>query len=258
MGRLEGKVAIVTGGASGIGLAIAKAYAGEGARVCIADLSRERCDEAAAAIGGSAFGQALDVRDRRSIAALVDRVVAEAGEIDILLNSAGVFGMKVFTDITEEDFDRIIGVNTRGLLFTTQAVAHRMIAQGRGGAIVNIASSAGKRASPGSAIYSASKAAVISLTQCAALELIHHGIRVNAIAPGIVETPMWRTQVEPAFKAVLGPGAGTAEQALISATPIGRMSAPEEYAGPAILLASQEGSYIVGQTLVVDGGMFLN
>src|ERR1700677_618311 len=170
--RLRDKIAIVTGGASGIGLEIAKGFALEGATVCIADVSQAACDAAARAVNQSAFGTELDVRDRRSMDELLSRTVGNAGGVDILVNCAGVFGMQKYIDITEREFDRIFAVNARGLLFMTQTVARQMISQGRGGAIVSFASGAGRRGAPGAAVYSASKAAVISLTQSAAQELI--------------------------------------------------------------------------------------
>ncbi len=255
--RLQGKSAIVTGGASGIGLAIARGFAEEGARVCVADVAGARCESAATEIGRGSFGHALDVRDRRSIDTLVAAVVARAGGIDSLVNCAGVFGMQPFTDITEDEFDRIFAVNARGLLFVTQAVVRQMLAQGRGGTIVSIASGAGRRAAPGAAVYSASKAAVINLTQSAAQELICHGIRVNAIAPGAVRTPMW-TQVDDEFSKVMGVKPGSAEALQAAATPAGRVSTPDEYVGAAVFLASPESSYVVGQTINVDGGLNLS
>jgi D-sorbitol dehydrogenase (acceptor) len=257
VGKLEGKIAIVTGGASGIGLAIATGYAREGARVCVADISQQGCDSAAKAVGGGSFGQALDVRHRESIDRLIARVAAEAGGIDILVNCAGVFSMQALKDITEAEFDRVFSVNTRGLLFTIQAAVAQMIAQGRGDAIVNIASGVARRASPGAAVYSASKAGVVGITQALAQELIGYGIRVNAIAPGSVRTPMW-SEVEKKFVEVMGAATGGAEKVLLASTPIGRMASPAEFAGAAIYLASSASSYVVGQTLNVDGGMFLN
>jgi D-sorbitol dehydrogenase (acceptor) len=256
-GRLQGKVAIVTGGASGIGLEICHAFGREGARVCVADLGQERSAVAAAQVGNGAFGSNLDVRDGRSIRELVAHVVAETGRIDVLVNSAGVFGMAAITDITEDEFERIFAVNTRGVLFVIQAVARRMIEQGHGGAIVNIASGAARRAAAGAAVYSASKAAVISITQSAAQELIAHGIRVNAIAPGAVLTPMW-TQVEATFTRVMGASPDTARATQIAATPAGRMSTPQDQASAAVFLASAESAFVVGQTLNVDGGLNLN
>lgn len=258
MDRLKDKVALITGGASGIGLGIGKAFAKEGARVCVADISQERCDAAAKEIGHGAFGQALDVRDRASIDALVARVVKEAGRIEVLVNSAGVFSMQAITDVTEAEFDRVYSINARGLLFVTQAVAKCMIAGKTRGAMINIASGVARRGQPGAAVYSSSKMAVVGITQSAAMELIHHGIRVNAIAPGTVLTPMWTEQVEPVFNAVLGPDGGNAVEANVRATPAGRMSTPDDYTGMAIYLASGESDFVVGQTFNVDGGMFLN
>ena len=255
--RLEGKTAIVTGGASGIGLAIARGFAEEGARVCVADVDGARSQAVAAEIGHGAFGHALDVRDRRSIDNLVADVVATTGSVDTLVNCAGVFGMQAFTDITEEEFDRIFAVNARGLVFVTQAVVRQMIAQGRGGTVVSVASGAGRRAAPGAAVYSASKAAVINFTQSAGQELIRHDIRVNAIAPGAVRTPMWN-QVDREFSKIMGVELGSAESLQAAATPAGRMSTPDEYVGAALFLASPESSYVVGQTFNVDGGLNLS
>jgi NAD(P)-dependent dehydrogenase (short-subunit alcohol dehydrogenase family) len=252
--RLQGKIAIVTGGASGIGFEIARGFGQQGARVCIADVSPAACDEAALRVSNGAFGHVLDVRDRHSRDGLVSDVVAKAGGVDILVNCAGVFGMQAFTDVTEQEFERIFAVNARGLLFMTQIVARQMISQGRGGAIVCIASGAGRRGSPGAAVYSASKAAVISLTQSAAQELIPHGIRVNAIAPGATRTPMW-ADVEKQFSKTFGL---QAEAAQVAHTPAARLAKAEEMVGAAVFLASAESSYVVGQTLNVDGGMYLN
>lgn len=253
--RLRDKVAIVTGGASGIGHAIAFAFAREGAKVCVADLGAERCEQAAAAIGGEALGHVLDVRDVASIAALVDAVVARWGKLDVLANSAGVFGMGKILDVTPEEFDRIFNVNTRGVLLMTQAAARQMLAQGSGGAIVNIASAAGRRATPGAVCYSASKAAVISITQATALEYAAAGIRANCIAPGAVRTPMW-DEVEDIFARTLEVPVGSAETAQVALAPMGRMAVPAEFGGMAVTLASDESSYMTGQTINIDGGTF--
>lgn len=255
-GRLQGKVAIVTGGASGIGLSVSRAYAAEGAIVCVADISAEASEKAAAEIGQGAFGHALDVRDVAAIDAVVADVVAKAGGVDILVNCAGVFGMQALADATGEEFDRVMSVNGKGLVLMIKAASNQMIAQGRGGTIISIASGAGRRAAPGAIAYSASKAAAISITQGAAQELVKHGIRVNAIAPGAVATPMWK-EVEQKFSAVHGLEPGSAEAVQVSFTPLGRMASPDEFAGAAIFLASDESSYVVGQTLNVDGGMHM-
>lgn len=256
MARLEGKVAIITGGASGIGRAIAEGFAREGAKVCIADISQEKCDQAAREIGQGAIGQALNVCDQASIDACVEAVAEKFGPINNLVNCAGVFSMQLFTDTTPEEFDRVVGVNTKGLLFMTQAVVRRMLADGSRGAVVNIASGAGRRGQPGSAVYALSKAAVISITQSAALEFVKRGIRVNALAPGAVLTPMWE-EVRGSFGKILGGGADP-DKAMVDSNPAGRISVPADYVGAAIYLASDESDYVVGQTLNIDGGYLLN
>jgi D-sorbitol dehydrogenase (acceptor) len=189
--RLQGKVAVVTGGARGIGRAICERYADEGARVVVADILEGEARETAGAVGRGALGVRLDVTRRDSIDAMVETVVREAGGIDILVNNAAIFDMGPLLEISEASYDKQFAVNVKGMLFTTQAVAARMVEQGRGGKIVNFASQAGRRGEALVAVYCASKAAVISLTQSMALALIQHGINVNGIAPGVVDTPMW-------------------------------------------------------------------
>lgn len=254
-GRLSGKSAIIAGGASGIGFAIASAYAAEGASVCVADVDADRCAAAAAAIGNGAFGQAVDVRDTASIAALVSAVVVHSDKLDVLVNSAGVFGMASIVDVTAADFDKVFDVNAKGLLLMTQGAVRQMLAQGQGGAIVNIASAAGRRATPGAVCYSASKAAAISITQATALELAGQGIRANCIAPGAVRTPMWK-EVEQTFARTLNVPVGAAEAAQVALTPLGRMAEPADFAGIAVTMASDEAAYMTGQTINIDGGMF--
>ncbi|MBV9775845.1 MAG: SDR family NAD(P)-dependent oxidoreductase, partial [Acetobacteraceae bacterium] len=177
--RLKDKVAIVTGGARGIGRAICARYAEEGARVVVADLDVAEATAAASSIGRGALGVALDVTDQGSIDRLVETVVREAGRIDVLVNNAGVFDMAPLLEATRESYRRVMAVNVEGLLFTLQAVARQMVRQGQGGKIINFASQAGRRGEALVAVYCASKAAVISLTQSAGLALIEHGINVN-------------------------------------------------------------------------------
>lgn len=255
MGRLENKVAIVTGAASGIGRAIAEGFLAQGAKVCIADINHEKCDQVAAELGDGAIAVAVNVTETASIDDLVLAVNEQLGPIDILVNSAGVFGMEAVTEVTEQEFDRVMGVNIRGLVFVTKAVLRNMLANKRKGAVVNIASGAGRRASPGACAYSMSKAAVISYTQAAAHEMARAGIRVNAIAPGATETPMWREQVTPKFSQIHSADATTE---LTAMTPAGRMAVPGDYVGAAVFLASAESDYIIGQTLNVDGGYQMN
>ena len=196
--KLEGKIAIVTGATGGIGAAICRRYAAEGARVVVADRAMEHGPALADELGNGSFAVQLDVTSRDSISALVEVVVDRAGGVDILVNNAAVFDLAPILDITEESYDRVFSVNVKGLLFTLQAVARQMVGQGRGGKIVNLASQAGRRGEALVGVYCASKAAVISLTQSAGLDLIKHRINVNGIAPGVVDTPMW-DQVDALF-----------------------------------------------------------
>jgi NAD(P)-dependent dehydrogenase (short-subunit alcohol dehydrogenase family) len=255
--RLKGKTAIVTGGARGIGAAICRRYAQEGARVIVADVLAEEASALAASLGGAAFAVRLDVTQRQSIAAMVDTVVAQSGRIDILVNNAAIFDMAPFLEITEDSFDRQFAINVKGLLFTMQAVAEQMVRQGGGGKIVNFSSQAGRRGEALVAVYCASKAAVISLTQSAGLALIKHGINVNAIAPGVVDTPMW-DQVDALFARYENLPVGEKKRRVGAAVPFGRMGMPDDLAGAAVFLASADADYIVAQTLNVDGGNWMS
>ena len=255
--KLKDKVAIVTGGARGKGEAIARAYVEEGAKVVIADVEIAKGEELAESIGGAAIAVRLDVRDKDQIAAAVAKAVETFGGIDILVNNAGVFNMGPIAEATEADFDRQFGINVRGLLFMTQAVAAQMEKQGRGGKIVNLSSQAGRRGEAFVAIYCASKAAVISLTQSMGLELIKKGINVNAIAPGVVDTPMWDT-VDALFAKYENRPIGEKKKLVGLAVPLGRMGRPDDYRGPAVFLASSDSDYVVAQCLNVDGGNWMS
>jgi acetoin reductase-like protein len=258
--QLEGKTAIVTGGARGIGRAICERYAAEGALAVVADRLAADAEATAAAItaaGGNALAFGVDVTDQASIDAMVDAVARETGSIDILVNGAGIFDMAPILEITPESYERVFAVNVKGLLFTLQAVARQMVAQGRGGKIINFASQAGRRGEALVAVYCASKAAVISLTQSAALALIPHRINVNAIAPGVIDTPMW-DHVDSLFARYLNIPIGERKRQVGEAVPHGRMGRPEDIVGAATFLASPESDYIVGQTLNVDGGNRMN
>jgi D-sorbitol dehydrogenase (acceptor) len=255
--KLEGKVTLVTGGARGIGAAICRRYAAEGARVAVADVLEAEAKATAAEIGRGSFAVQVDVTDRASIDAMVAKVVAEAGGIDILVNGAAIFDMAPFLEITEASYDRQFAINVKGLLFTGQAVAAQMVKQGRGGKIVNFASQAGRRGEALVAVYCASKAAVISLTQSMGLALIRQGINVNAIAPGVVDTPMW-DQVDALFARYENLPLGAKKKQVGEAVPLGRMGRPEDMVGAAVFLASADADYIVAQTLNVDGGNWMS
>ncbi|MCU0832765.1 MAG: L-iditol 2-dehydrogenase [Rhizobiaceae bacterium] len=258
--RLHGKTALITGAARGIGLAFAQAYLREGARVAVADIAG--ADDAADRLGPDAFGVTLDVTDQASIDAAVARVADWGGGIDILLNNAAVFDLAPIVEITRESYSRIFEVNVAGTLFPLQAVARRMIAQNevtpaRGGKIINMASQAGRRGEAIVAVYCASKAAVISLTQSAGLNLIKHGINVNGIAPGVVDTPMWDA-VDALFAGYENKPLGQKKREVGEGVPYGRMGRPDDLTGMAVFLASREADYIVAQTYNVDGGQWMS
>ena len=255
--KLESKVAIVTGGARGIGAAIAERFAAEGARVVIADILGPEAAAAARALGRDAIAVTLDVTRRASIDAMVEQVVAAAGRIDILVNNAAVFDMAPLLEITEESYDRQFAINVKGLLFTLQAVAAQMVKQGQGGKIVNFSSQAGRRGEALVAVYCATKAAVISLTQSAGLALIKHKINVNAIAPGVIDTPMWDL-VDAQFARYENLALGEKKRQVGAAVPYGRMGLPQDIVGAAVFLASADSDYIVAQTLNVDGGNWMS
>jgi D-sorbitol dehydrogenase (acceptor) len=254
--RLEGKTAIVTGGAQGIGRACAMRFAGEGAKVVIGDLQGDGAQSVAREItdaGGQAVGMALDVRDQQQAQAIVDRAVAEFGSVDILMNNAGVIRITPFLEITEEEWDLLFDVNCKGMLWCSQAAARQMITQGRGGKIINVASQAGRRGEALVLTYCASKAAVISMTQSMGLALAEHKINVNAIAPGIVDTPLWESN-DRRFAELLGMEIGEPKRTFVATIPLGRIEQPEDVAGMAAFLASPDSDYITQQTYNVDGG----
>lgn len=252
--RLQGKTALITGGARGIGAAFARAFLREGAMVTVADLT-DSVYAAAAAMGAKAV--VMDVTRQDSIDAGVAQTIAEMGHIDILVNNAGVYDLAPIADITRDSYDRLFAVNVAGTLFTLQAVARHMIARGQGGKIINMASQAGRRGEPLGAIYCATKAAVISLTQSAGLNLIRHGINVNAIAPGVIESDMW-DHVDALFAKAEGLPIGEKKRIVGQAVPFGRFGTPDEVAGMAVFLASPEADYVVAQCYGVDGGNWMS
>ena len=255
--RLNGKTAIITGGARGIGRAIAERYVREGARVVVADLLIDEAREVAAAIGAKASAVAVDVSQTASIRDMARVIAAEVGPPDILVNGAAIFNMAPLPEISEEHFDRQFAINVRGLLFTTQVIAQQMIAAGKGGKIINFSSQAGRRGEANVTVYCATKAAVISITQSMGLELIKHRINVNAIAPGVIDTPMW-DQVDALFAKYEKRPLGEKKRLVGEAVPYGRMGTPEDIAGAAVFLASADSDYIVAQTLNVDGGNWMS
>ena len=254
--KLQGKRAVVTGGARGIGRAIAEGYLREGAEVVVADLDGDAAAATARDLGDKASAVPVDVTDLGSIESMVEAATA-SGPVDILVNNAAVFDMAPIVEITEASYDRVFAVNVKGLLFTLQAVAKRMIARGQGGKIINLSSQAGRRGEALVAVYCASKAAVISLTQSAGLDLIRHRINVNGISPGVVDTPMW-DEVDALFARYEGRALGEKKRLVGEAVPFGRMGRPEDHVGAAIFLASADSDYVVAQTLNVDGGNWMS
>ncbi len=255
--RLAGKTALITGAARGIGRAFAAAYIAEGARVAIADINLAGAQKTAAELGPAAIAVELDVTDQASIDRAVAATVAALGRIDILINNAAIFTAAPIAEITRADYDRCFAINVSGTLFTLQAVARQMIAQGTGGRIINMASQAGRRGEGLVAVYCATKAAIISLTQSAGLNLISHGINVNAIAPGVVDGEHW-DGVDAFFARYEGKAPGQKKAEVGAAVPFGRMGRAEDLTGMAIFLASDEAAYIVAQTYNVDGGNWMS
>jgi len=255
--RLSGKTAIITGGARGIGLAFAQAYVREGARVAIADINLAAAQAAANSIGPQVIALHLDVTNQASIDTCVADCVAQLGGIDILINNAALFEAAPIVDITRASYDKLFAVNVAGTLFMLQAVAKAMIARGQGGRIINMASQAGRRGEALVGVYCATKAAVISLTQSAGLNLIAYRINVNAIAPGVVDGEHW-DGVDAHFARLEGLAPGEKKRQVGAAVPYGRMGTAEDLTGMAIFLASSEAEYIVAQTYNVDGGNWMN
>ncbi|WP_328701199.1 L-iditol 2-dehydrogenase [Sedimentitalea arenosa] len=257
MMRLSGKSALITGAARGIGRAFAAAYVAEGARVAIADIDIDGARKAAAELGDAAFAVEMDVTDQASIESAVAETVTQLGQIDILINNAAVFTAAPLVEIDRADFDRAFDINVAGTLFTMQAVARHMIERGIKGKIINMASQAGRRGEPLVAVYCASKAAVISLTQSAGLNLISYGINVNAIAPGVVDGEHW-DGVDAFFAKYENKSPGQKKSEVGAAVPYGRMGTADDLTGMAIYLASEDSDYVVSQTYNVDGGQWMS
>jgi D-sorbitol dehydrogenase (acceptor) len=255
--RLKGKSALITGSARGIGRAFAEAYVCEGATVAIADINLAAAEKTASEIGAKAYAVRLDVADLASIEAAVNAVEKKTGGLDILINNAALFDLAPIVEISKASYDKLFSVNVAGTLFMLQAAARSMIARGKGGRIINIASQAGRRGEPLVAVYCATKAAVISLTQSAGLDLIKHRINVNGIAPGVVDSDMW-DEVDALFAKYENRPKGEKKRLVGEGVPYGRMGKPEDLTGMAVFLASDDAEYIVAQTYNVDGGQWMS
>jgi D-sorbitol dehydrogenase (acceptor) len=255
--RFQNKVVFITGAARGIGKSFAEAFAKEGAKVVIADINIEGANTAAKEIGSNALAVKMDVTKQDSIDQAVNTVVDQLGGIDILINNAAIFTAAPITEIQREDYQQLFDINVSGTLFTLQAVAKKMIERGKGGKIINMASQAGRRGEPLVAVYCATKAAVISLTQSAGLNLIKYKINVNAISPGVVDGEHW-DGVDAFFAKYEEKPLGQKKKEVGEEVPYGRMGLPSDLVGMAMFLASEESNYVVAQTYNVDGGQWMN
>lgn len=244
--RLDGRLALVTGGASGIGAATVRRLASEGALVVVADLDRAGAQDVADDVNGHAVG--LDVTDAGAVTSVIAGIAGRLGPVDVLVNNAGGGQLALFLDTDVADWDRIIALNLRSTMCCTKAVLRSMY-EHRSGSIVNVASESGNVGAPGGAAYSAAKAGVLGFTKAMARESARFGVRVNAVAPGPIETPLLNG---PAFASPLGI---KVKEQLVAATALGRAGTPEEVAAAIAYLASDDASYVTGQTLAVSGGV---
>jgi D-sorbitol dehydrogenase (acceptor) len=255
--RLTNRHILVTGAGGGIGLAIAEACLAQGARCTLVDRSTQSSEgvrELQRQQPNRVVYLPADVTDLHSIGALLDAAIAASGPIHTLVNNAAVFEMAPMLDSDEASFDRLFAVNVKGMFFVMQAVLRHMVVNSVPGAsVINMSSQAGRRGEALVSHYCATKAAVISYTQSAALAMAPHGIRVNAISPGVVDTPMWGT-VDAMFARIEGLEPGEKKMQVGLAVPLGRMGQPRDIADAAVFLASDEARYITAQTLNVDGG----
>ncbi len=245
--RMKGKVAVITGAARGIGLACAKCFVAEGAKVVLADLEEETGERAAESLqesGGDAVFVACDVGDKASVEQLFDKTLAAYGDLDCVVANAGIVHAADFLELEEADFDRVIRVNLKGVFLTCQAAARRMVAQGHGGTIITMSSVNAVMAIPSITPYVAAKGGVNQLTKVMALALADHGIRVNGIGPGSIATEMAQAVLNDPEKA----------RGALCRTPLGRFGEPEEVGKIAVFLASDDSSYLTGQIIYPDGG----
>ncbi len=255
--RFQNKIVFITGAARGIGKSFAEAFSKEGAKVVITDINIEGATTTAQEIGSNAIAVKMDVTKQDSIDQAVNTAVDQLGGIDILINNAALFTAAPITEIQREDYQQVFDINVSGTLFTLQAVAKKMIERGKGGKIINMASQAGRRGESLVAVYCATKAAVISLTQSAGLNLIKYKINVNAISPGVVDGEHW-DGVDAFFAKYEEKPLGQKKKEVGEGVPYGRMGLPSDLVGMAMFLASEESNYVVAQTYNVDGGQWMS
>jgi meso-butanediol dehydrogenase / (S,S)-butanediol dehydrogenase / diacetyl reductase len=260
MGRVRGRVVVVTGGAGGIGAAACRAIAAEGGKVVVADLDRHRAQAVADSIvadGAAAVSVAVDVTNRDQVRAMIRTAVDAFGELNVIFNNAGMNRPRDFMDVDEENFDSIVRVNTWGVILCTQEAARQMIAQGRGGKIVNTGSIASRQGFWDFVPYCVAKFGTLAITQATARGLIGHGITVNAFAPGVVDTPMWVGLNDDLRDIHDQPADADPMREFATGTLVGRPASPEELAPFLVYLASPESDYMTGQMYMVDGGQVL-
>ena len=264
MGRVSDRVCIVTGAAQGIGRAIAESLLDEGAKVCIADINGKKAEEVAnanrARLNGSAgnvISAQVDVTDRETVRAMISRTVETFGRLDVMFNNAGVNKPMNFMDVTEDNWNFIMGVNGLGCMIGMQEAARQMIAQGDGGKIVNTASIASRQGFDNVAPYCASKFAVVSLTQSGARDLAKHNITVTGFAPGVVATEMWEQVDQDLMKIGAAERPGQAMEEFSAEILKGRVASPKDITGTTLYLASEDSDYMTGQIVMIDGGMTL-
>jgi meso-butanediol dehydrogenase/(S,S)-butanediol dehydrogenase/diacetyl reductase len=258
MGRVGGRVVIVTGGAGGIGAAACRAIAAEGGRVVVADLDAARARAVADAIvadGGEAISVGVDVTDRAQVRATIQAAVDAFGELNVIFNNAGMNRPRDFMDVDEENFEQIVRVNTWGVIVCTQEAAKQMVAQGSGGKIINTGSIASRQGFWDFVPYCVAKFGTLAITQATARGLIKHGITVNAFAPGVVDTPMW-VGLNEDLRAIHAESTDPMRE-FATGTLVGRPATPEELAPFLVYLASPESDYLTGQMYMVDGGQVL-
>jgi meso-butanediol dehydrogenase / (S,S)-butanediol dehydrogenase / diacetyl reductase len=260
MGRVQDRVVVVTGGAGGIGAAACRAVAAEGGKVVVADLDEAAARAVADSIvedGGAAEAVRVDVTDRSQVRAMIQRAVDAFGKLNVIFNNAGMNQPRAFMDVDEENFQRIVRVNTWGVIVCTQEAAKQMIAQGSGGKIINTGSIASRQGFWDFTPYCVAKFGVLAITQASARGLIEHGITVNAFAPGVVDTPMWIGLNEDIRAIHDQPADANPMREFATGTLMGRPAAPAELTPFLVYLASPESDYMTGQMYMVDGGQIL-